>query len=66
MSPDGKQIAFNSHRSGAYEVWVMPAAGSQAQVNSDGSNQHVLVPASALGGTGIRYSDVDERVISWR
>jgi TolB protein len=56
-SPDGKQIAFISDRSGKYEIWVM---------NADGSNQHVLLPASALGGASIQYDGNDERVISWR
>jgi uncharacterized protein YraI len=56
-SPDGSKIAFISDRNGAYEMWVM---------NADGSNQHVLLPASAFGGASIQYQGDDERVISWR
>ena len=56
-SPDGKQIAFISDRSGQYEIWVM---------NADGSNQHVLVSAAKLKGLKIQYDGNDERVISWR
>ena len=56
-SPDGKQIAFLTDRTGQWEIWVM---------NADGSNQRPLVPARALGGKQIRYDGVNERVISWR
>ncbi len=56
-SPDGSQIAFITDRNGSYELWVM---------NADGSNQRPLVTAAALGGAGIQYAGVDERVISWR
>jgi Tol biopolymer transport system component len=56
-SPDGTQIAFITDRNGSYEIWVM---------NADGSNQHPLLAAAALGGLQIKYDGVDERVISWR
>jgi uncharacterized protein YraI len=56
-SPDGARIAFLSNRNGAWEIWVM---------NADGSNQRLLLPASALGGNQIRYDGMEERVISWR
>ena len=56
-SPDGKQIAFLTDRTGQWEIWVM---------NADGSNERPLLPASALGGKQIKYDGVNERVISWR
>jgi hypothetical protein len=56
-SPDGSQIAYITNRNGSYEIWVM---------NADGSDQHVLLPATALAGLNIKYEGNDERVISWR
>jgi len=56
-SPDGKQIAFVTNRTGQWEIWVM---------NADGSNQRPLVPASALKGVAMQYDGNDERMISWR
>ncbi len=56
-SPDGSQIAFITDRSGAYEIWVM---------NADGSDPHPILSASQLGGLTIQYDGADERVISWR
>ena len=40
-SPDGRQIAFCSDRTGAFEIWAM---------NRDGSEQH---PVTSLGGYAV-------------
>lgn len=58
-SPDGSQIAFVSNRSGAWEIWLM---------NADGSNQHPLLTAETLAQNGITltYGGADEQMLSWR
>lgn len=56
-SPDGKQIAFVTDRTGKWEFWIM---------NADGSNQRALFPAGALAGINLQYHGVDERMLSWR
>ena len=58
-SPDGSQIAFVTDRSGAWEIWLM---------NADGSNQRPLLTAETLAANGIalQYNGVDEQMLSWR
>jgi len=41
FSPDGSKIAFTSQRSGAYEIWIM---------NADGSNPRQLTTGADAGG----------------
>jgi Tol biopolymer transport system component len=41
FSPDGKRIAFNSNRTGNFEIWTC---------ESDGSNQQQLTSRAGLGG----------------
>lgn len=58
-SPDGSQIAFVTNRSGAWEIWLMAA---------DGSQQRPLLTAATLAQNGITlaYDGVDEQMLSWR
>jgi hypothetical protein len=58
-SPDGISIAYLTDRSGAWEIWLMAA---------DGSNQRPLLSAETLAGNGIalQHNGVDERTLSWR
>jgi hypothetical protein len=56
-SPDGRQMAFVTDRTGRWEIWIM---------NADGSNQRPMFPNSALDGLTLNYAGVDERMISWR
>ncbi len=56
-SPDGSQIVFLTDRTGQWEIWVMPA---------DGSDQRPLFPGGLPEGLVLQYNGVDERVLSWQ
>ncbi len=64
-SPDGRQIAFLTDRTGHWEIWVMNAE-CVSPPEGCGSNQRPLFPAEVLAGVALQYNGVDERVLSWR
>jgi Tol biopolymer transport system component len=35
VSPDGREVAFYSYRSGRRDIWVMPATGGAARQVTD-------------------------------
>jgi hypothetical protein len=56
-SPDGRQIAFLTDRTGQWEIWIM---------NAYGSDPRPMFPNGALDGIDLQFNGVDERVLSWR
>jgi Tol biopolymer transport system component len=64
-SPDGRQIAFLTDRTGQWEIWVMDAECISLPEGC-GSNQRPLFPPQVLAGVALQYNGVDERVLSWR
>ena len=56
-SPDGSQIAFLTDRTGAWEIWL---------INADGSDPRPMFPNGVLDKIELTYAGVDERMLSWR
>ena len=64
ISPDGKQIAFASDRSGSWDIYVMSVDGSQPmQITSSPSNE--LHPSWSPDGRQIIFSALGEQSGQW-
>ncbi|HSK71315.1 MAG TPA: S41 family peptidase [Pyrinomonadaceae bacterium] len=62
-SPDGRQIAFISDRSGEEEIWIVPQDGSKpAEQISSGSKAQRYAPQWSADGKKILFGDKDGRV----
>lgn len=64
ISPDGKQIAFCSDRSGNWDVYVMPIEGGRpVQVTFDQADE--IAPSWSPDGTQVVYSRMGENSGRW-
>lgn len=64
ISPDGKQIAFCSDRSGNWDVYVMPVEGGRpVQVTFDQADE--IAPSWSPDGTQVVYSRMGENSGRW-
>ena len=64
-SADGKQIAFCSDRTGAFEIWVMDANGKQErQVTELGS--FAVFPDFSPDGASIAFTGTGGPVPAWQ
>ncbi len=62
-SPDGKRIAFQSDRSGKYQVWTIHADGSGLEQITDAPGD-LLAPSWSPEGSRLAYFSIGERK-SW-
>src|SRR5262249_35902804 len=51
-SPDGRQIVFDSGRSGLYDIWVMNADGTHPRRVTRFPNQYACCPSWRPGSSG--------------
>ena len=64
FSPDGKQVAFCSTRSGNWDIYVMDADGRNA-VQITNSPSHDIHPSFSPDGTRLVYSAIGSRSNQW-
>jgi TolB protein len=64
FSPDGRQIAFASERSGNWDIYVMEARGGQAVQITD-SPAHEIHPSFSPDGTQLVYSTLSQASGQW-
>ena len=62
FSPDGKQIAFLSDRSGAENIWVCDADGANQKAITKGRNQAFVSPSWTPDGQYIIASRTDQAI----
>jgi serine/threonine protein kinase len=63
-SPDGRQIAFHSNRSGKYEIWSVDRDGGNAHRLTDARGNQPLWPLWSSDGTRMLFSDFSQRTIT--
>lgn len=64
FSPDGKQIAFASSRSGNWDLWMVSLQGGRATQITH-SPQHEVHPSFSPDGTRLAYCQFNERSDTW-
>ena len=62
-SPDGKRIAFNSNRTGKYEIFSIARDGGDLRQLTQTANQPVR-PAWSRDGTKLLYTDFNEGTVT--
>jgi Tol biopolymer transport system component len=63
-SPDGRQIAFHSNRSGKYEIWSVDRDGGNAHVLTEAGSNQPNWPVWKPDGTRMLFSDFYQRTVT--
>ena len=58
-SPDGLRIAFASHRTGEYQIWIMSSSGEHQMPLTAFDKTIVVAPAWSPDGSRLCYEKVD-------